>query len=57
MHLYLELKGDYRKGDVIKLENYNKHVKGKYNVLAAIEDDEECVKMYQEQGIFVLQPK
>ena len=50
-------KGDYRKGDVIKLENYNKHVKGKYNVLAAIEDDEECVKMYQEQGIFVLQPK
>lgn len=50
-------KGDYRKGDVIKLENYNKYIKGKYNVLAAIEDDEECVKMYQEQGIFVLQPK
>lgn len=49
--------GDYRKGDIIKLENYNKHIKGKYNVLAAIEDDEECVKMYQEQGIFVLQPK
>ena len=50
-------KVDYRKGDVIKLENYNKYIKGKYNVLAAIEDDEECVKMYQEQGIFVLQPK
>ena len=50
-------KGDYRKGDIIKLENFNKYIKGKYNVLAAIEDDEECVKMYQEQGIFVLQPK
>ena len=49
--------GDYRKGSIIKLENYNKYIKGKYNVLAAIEDDEECVKMYQEQGIFVLQPK
>ena len=49
--------GDYRKGDIIKLENYNKYIKGKYNVLAAFEDDEECVKMYQEQGIFVLQPK
>lgn len=49
--------GDYKKGSIIKLENYNKYIKGKYNVLAAIEDDEECVKMYQEQGIFVLQPK
>lgn len=54
---YGRTEGDYRKGDIIKLENYNKHIKGKYNVLAAIEDDEECVKMYQEQGIFVLQPK
>ena len=48
---------DYCAGEVIKLENYNKYIKGKYNVLAAIDDDPKCVEMYQEQGIFVLQPK
>ncbi len=48
---------DYRSGEIIKLENYNKYIKGNFNVLAAIEDDPKCVKMYQEQGIFVLQPK
>lgn len=49
--------GDYRAGEIIKLENYNKYIKGKFNVLAAVEDDPKCVKMYQEQGIFILQPK
>ena len=48
---------DYRAGEVIKLENYNNYIKGRYNVLAAIDDDPKCVEMYQEQGIFVLQPK
>ena len=54
---YFRNENDYRTGDVIKLENYNRYIKGKFNVLAAVEDDPKCVKMYQEQGIFVLQPK
>ena len=54
---YFRNENDYRAGEVIKLENYNNYIKGKYNVLAAIDDDPKCVEMYQEQGIFVLQPK
>ena len=54
---YFRNENDYRTGDLVKLENYNRYIKGKFNVLAAVEDDPKCIKMYQEQGIFVLQPK
>ena len=54
---YFRNENDYRTGDLVKLENYNRYIKGKFNVLAAIEDNPKCIKMYQEQGIFVLQPK
>ena len=48
--------GDYRKGEVIKLENYNTYIKDKYNVLAIFEDDDKCIKMYKDLGLNVLKP-
>lgn len=48
--------GDYRKGEVIKLENYNTYIKDKYNVLAVFEDDDKCIKMYKDLGLNVLKP-
>lgn len=48
--------GDYRKGEVIKLENYNNYIKDKYNVISVFEDDDKCIKMYKELGLNVLKP-
>lgn len=48
--------GDYRNGEVIKLENYNTYIKDKYNVLAFFEDDDKCIKMYKDLGLNVLKP-
>jgi hypothetical protein len=48
--------GDYRKGEVIKLENYNTYIKDKYNVIAVFEDDDKCIKMYKDLGLNVLKP-
>lgn len=48
--------GDYRKGEIIKLENYNTYIKDNYNVLAVFEDDDKCVKMYKDLGLNVLKP-
>lgn len=48
--------GDYRKGEVVKLENYNTYIKDKYNVIAVFEDDDKCIKMYKDLGLNVLKP-
>ena len=48
--------GDYRKGEVVKLENYNTYIKDRYNVIAVFEDDDKCIKMYKDLGLNVLKP-
>lgn len=46
---------DFRSGEITKQELYEKHVKGKYNVLAVFEDSNKCVKMWREQGLLTCQ--
>lgn len=48
--------GDYRSGPEVKKELYRTYLEGDYNVLGVFEDDEECVKMYRDLGLFTLQP-
>ena len=45
---------DYRRAAVVKKEIYEKEIKGKYNVLFAIDDDIENIKMFYKQGINTL---
>lgn len=47
---------DYRKGDIVKKELYETHIKGKYNVDFVLDDSIKIVKMYRELGLTVLQP-
>ena len=47
---------DYRKGDIVKRELYETHVKNKYNVDFVLDDSIKIVKMYRELGLTVLQP-
>ena len=48
--------GDYSHAEDCKKEIYEKHIKGKYNVLFVLEDNYKCVKMWREQGLTCLQP-
>lgn len=54
--LYMRKEGDYRKGDVVKKEIYENHIKGKYNVLCVLEDSQKCVDMWRNEGLICLQP-
>jgi len=47
---------DFRKSYQTKLEVYQKHILGKYNVVFVMEDNNSVVKMFREQGLTVLQP-
>lgn len=46
--------GDMREDSIIKEELYNEHVKGKYNVLAVIDDRPRVIRMWKKLGLFVL---
>lgn len=48
--------GSYEPGEVCKKEIYEKHIKGRYNVLFVLEDNNRCVQMWREQGLTCLQP-
>ena len=54
--LYMRKEGDYRKGDIVKKEIYENHIKGKYNVLCVLEDSQKCVDMWRNEGLICLQP-
>lgn len=53
--IFYRPQNDYRKAAVVKKEIYLKHIKGRYDILFAIDDDESNIKMFQELGLNTLQ--
>lgn len=53
--LYLRETGDYRNDYVIKKALYEQHIKGKYWVLFVLEDRDQVVRMWRDQGLTCLQ--
>ncbi len=53
--LYMRKTGDNRKDYVVKKEIYEDHIKGRYNVLFALDDRNQVVKFWREQGLTCLQ--
>jgi hypothetical protein len=45
---------DHRPSHVVKREIYEREIKGKYEVLFAMDDNEECCQMYKSLGITTL---
>jgi len=52
--LYMREVGDRRNDAVIKEELYNNHIKGRYNVLAVLDDRLRVCHMWYKLGLFVL---
>ena len=53
--LYMRKTGDYRKDYVVKKEFFEKHIKPKYDVIFVLEDRDQAVKMWREEGLTCLQ--
>lgn len=53
--LYMRSTGDFRKDYIIKKEIYEKEIKPKYEVLFVLEDRDQAVKMWREEGLTCLQ--
>jgi hypothetical protein len=53
--LLLRKDKDFRKDYVIKKELYEKHIKGKYDVLFVLEDRDQVVRMWREINLTCLQ--
>ena len=52
--LLMRPRKDYRRDSIIKTENFENHVKGKYNVLGVFEDRQRVIKeTWLPQGLFV----
>lgn len=54
--LYFRPQGNYDTAAKCKKEIYDTHIKGKYNVLFALEDNNKCVEMWRNEGLTCLQP-
>lgn len=54
-HLYMRQTGDNRKDVVIKKELHEAHIKGKFQVDFVLDDRNQVVKMWREQGLKCLQ--
>ena len=52
--IFFRAENDYRQASKIKQEIYEREIKGKYNVLFAIDDDIENIKMFYKEGINTL---
>lgn len=52
--IYLRPENDYRKDSIIKKEIYENHIKGKYNVICAIDDRLQVLDIYYKLGIFTM---
>ena len=46
---------DFSHGQDCKKQLYEKHIKGKYNVIAVFEDSNKCVEMWRNEGLLTLQ--
>lgn len=53
--LFMRKTGDFRKDYVIKKELYEKYIKDKYSVLFVLDDRDQVVKMWREEGLTCLQ--
>ena len=53
--LHMRRTGDYRKDDVVKLELFNQHIRGKYNVAYVLDDRNRVVEMWRRLGLTCLQ--
>lgn len=53
--LFMRLGGDRRKDVIVKKEIYDNHIKNKYNVLFVLDDRNQVVNMWREQGLTCLQ--
>jgi hypothetical protein len=53
--LYMRPSGDRRKDFVVKHEIYERHIKGKYDVLFVLDDRDQVVKMWRELGLTCFQ--
>ena len=54
-NLFMRGDTDHRKSEILKKEIYDNHIKDKYDVVAAFEDDPEVAQMYKKEGLFVFQ--
>jgi hypothetical protein len=55
MALFMRKSGDYRKDSVVKKEIYERHIKEDFNVEFVLDDRDQVVKMWREQGLVCLQ--
>lgn len=53
--LHMRKTGDDRKDYIVKKEIYDQHIKGKYNVTFVLDDRDQVVQMWREQGLKTLQ--
>lgn len=53
--LFMRTTDDNRKDSIVKLELYKEHVEPNYNILFVLDDRNQVVKMWREQGLKCLQ--
>lgn len=53
--LFMRTTGDNRKDSIVKLELYKEHVEPNYNISFILDDRNQVVKMWREQGLKCLQ--
>jgi hypothetical protein len=53
--LYMRKTGDFRKDTIVKKELYEKYIKGKYDVLFVLDDRDQVVRMWRDEGLTCLQ--
>jgi hypothetical protein len=53
--LLMRKTGDFRKDAIVKRELYETHIKGKYQVFFVLDDRDQVVTMWREQGLVVFQ--
>lgn len=53
--IFMRPDGDFRPDYIVKKEIYEREIKGKYDVLFAIDDRQQVVDMWREEGLVCLQ--
>jgi predicted kinase len=53
--LFMRKSGDHRKDSIVKYELFDKHIRGKYNVLFVLDDRPQVLRMWRAMGVFTLQ--
>lgn len=54
-HLFMRPAGDSRPDQIIKRELFDEHIRGKFNVVAVLDDRNKVVRMWREMGLTCLQ--